>query len=516
MSRRAERPFVRLRVALAGLTLAISAAGLVVANAQPAAAGPGCGDIPVLSQTCHVVTDPVGTAASAAGSVASDAAQGVFDAMTTWVIDGAKSLVSDVADFIDRSTKPDPQAAWFQPSYHLMIGVGVAFLLPMLLFAVINALVHQDPSAAARAAFIKLPLACIGMYAATTVVGLLVAVSDNFSSFVGSTIGHSGAEFGKAMVAALSVMVASGNGIAPMLVALFGALMAFVVWVELVIRQAAVMIAVLFLPLGFAGLLWPAAAKWFKRLAEGLLALILSKFVITAIIGVGAAAMASGSFSANGFGNVVMGTAILLLAVFAPYALFKIIPVAELGLLAGFEGMSRRPMSAATGAVNHASNTQMLLASRAGGSTITSSGGAANAAGGGPGGGAPIGVGGGSTGSASGAGAAAGGVAAGGAAGGGAAAGGVAAGVAAGASALKKGVQTGTQAATTLGQGTIDVGGGYERSPRDVATGPQPSTTPPTGDPAPRGDGSPSGNGDRVPKSKPDVSGRATKGPSAT
>jgi hypothetical protein len=511
MSRRAERPFVRLRVALGGLTLAISAAGLfVVAKAQPAAAGPGCGDIPVLSQTCHVVTDPVGTAASVAGSVASDAAQGVFDAMTKWVIDGAKSLVNDVGDFIDRSTKPDPQAAWFQPSYHLMIGVGVAFLLPMLLFAVINALVHQDPSAAARAAFIKLPLACIGMYAATTVVGLLVAVSDNFSSFVGSTIGHSGAEFGKAMVAALSVMVASGNGIAPMLVALFGALMAFVVWVELVIRQAAVMIAVLFLPLGFAGLLWPAAAKWFKRLAEGLLALILSKFVITAIIGVGAAAMASGSFSANGFGNVVMGTAILLLSVFAPYALFKIIPVAELGLLAGFEGMSRRPMGAATGVVNHASNTQMLLASRAGGSTIASSGGAAKAAGGGPGGGAPIGVGGGSTGSASGAGSAGAG-----AAGAGAAAGGVAAGVAAGASALKKGAQTGTQAATTLGQGNVDVGGGHERSPRQAADY-QPSTAPASGDGAPSAHGSTSGNGARVPKSKPDVSGRGTKGPSAT
>ncbi len=509
MSLRAERPFGILRVALAGLTLAVSAAGLfVVAKAQPAVAGPGCGDIPVLSQTCHVVTDPVGTAASVAGSVASDAAQGVFDAMTTWVIDGAKSLVNDVADFIDRSTKPDPQAAWFQPSYHLMIGVGVAFLLPMLLFAVINALVHQDPSAAARAAFIKLPLACIGMYAATTVVGLLVAVSDNFSSFVGSTIGHSGAEFGKAMVAALSVMVASGNGIAPMLVALFGALMAFVVWVELVIRQAAVMIAVLFLPLGFAGLLWPAAAKWFKRLAEGLLALILSKFVITAIIGVGAAAMASGSFSAKGFGNVVMGTAILLLSVFAPYALFKIIPVAELGLLAGFEGMSRRPMSAATGAVNHASNTQMLLASRAGGSTITSSGGAAHAAGGGPGGGAPIGVGGGSTASASGAGGA-------GAAAGGAAAGGVAAGVAVGASALKKGAQTGTQAATTLGQGTVEVGGGHERSSRQAPAGYQPST-PPAPDGAPSADGSATGNGARVSKSKPDVSGRGTKGPSPT
>ena len=56
--------------------------------------------------------------------------------------------------------------------------------------------------------------------------------------------------------------------------ALVTAVGAFLIFLELLIRDAAIYVSVLFLPLVFAGLVWPAAAHWSKRLVETLVAII--------------------------------------------------------------------------------------------------------------------------------------------------------------------------------------------------------------------------------------------------
>ncbi len=80
-----------------------------------------------------------------------------------------------------------------------------------------------------------------------------------------------------------------------LLVALLVAVAAFVLWLELLIRAAAVYVAVLFLPLALATLVWPAVSHWCRRLVETLAALILSKFVIVAVLSLAAGAVASGT-----------------------------------------------------------------------------------------------------------------------------------------------------------------------------------------------------------------------------
>ena len=70
----------------------------------------------------------------------------------------------------------------------------------------------------------------------------------------------------------LSAAPAGGQPTAPAFVlfvggiaVVFGALM---VWVELLIRAAAVYVAVLFLPLALASLAWPAIAHWCRPLSK--------------------------------------------------------------------------------------------------------------------------------------------------------------------------------------------------------------------------------------------------------
>ena len=78
-------------------------------------------------------------------------------------------------------------------------------------------------------------------------------------------------------------------------------------WLELLIRSAAVYVAVLFLPLAIATLVWPAVSHWCRRLVETLAALILSKFVIVAVLSLAAGALSSGTA-----GTGVHGAGLLL------------------------------------------------------------------------------------------------------------------------------------------------------------------------------------------------------------
>jgi hypothetical protein len=121
-------------------------------------------------------------------------------------------------------------------------------------------------------------------------------------------------------------------------------------WLELVVRAAAIYVAVFFMPLALACYIWPAATGIAKRSVELLVALVLSKFIIVATLTLGAAALQGGP-SAD---NVVIGSAILLIAGFAPFCLLRLAPVVETGAIAHLEGLGRRPLRFASRAAGTA------------------------------------------------------------------------------------------------------------------------------------------------------------------
>jgi hypothetical protein len=74
--------------------------------------------------------------------------------------------------------------------------------------------------------------------------------------------------------------------------------------------------------------IWPKLEKWATRLAEALTALILSKFVIVAVLSVAAAALAD-SRASEGFNGVLAAGALLVFAAFAPLVLFRLVQFAD-------------------------------------------------------------------------------------------------------------------------------------------------------------------------------------------
>jgi len=264
--------------------------------------------------------------------------------LTKWVGAGASSLLTALGSVIDATTTPD-FGRGFTGEFAVMLVIGVVLTLPLLLLAIIRAIVLHDGGELARAVFLRVPVAMLLAAGAVGLVELCLAASDEMSSALLAASGRPvdgliGSLVGGMSAAGALTGPAGIGGFAAFLLALVAAIAAFLLWIELVIRSAAVAVATLFMPLALAGLVWPPTTHWARRLAETIAALILSKVVIAGTLALGGATIGSG----DGLGAFVEGVALILLATMAPFALLRMMPMIEAGAVGHLEGLSRRGM----------------------------------------------------------------------------------------------------------------------------------------------------------------------------
>jgi hypothetical protein len=281
----------------------------------------------------------------------------------------------------------------------------------MLLFAVLEGIGRGDLGMLARVVLVNVPLAAIATSAAYVVVQLLIATTDGLSHAVAISTGenterffrgairslgqagaHAGATGGTAVGGpgvGTAVGAASGATAVPLFVSFIAAVVAafaaFFVWIELLMRDAAIYVVALFMPLALAASIWPRWSSALRRTAELIVVVIASKFVIVAILSLAASLMAN---TGGRVEHVLAAGALMLLACFSPLVLFKLVPFAEGAMSAAYARQG-----AAGGAmrgVGMASSAQMMRATamthwgRSGGSGT--SGGAGGGSGGGMGG----------------------------------------------------------------------------------------------------------------------------------
>lgn len=287
-----------------------------------------------------------GVASSVGGQVAGLGAGAVLGSISNWVAAAAQWALGQLGGFLSSTTRPDLSARWFTSHFEVMAGVAAFVVVPMLLVSVMQAIARQDPAPMVRAGLVYLPLALLLTAVSVELVQLGLAAVDALCSTVAAGSGHDTERFLSGVATAVGGSAVSGQPGVPAFVTLVGSLVvlmgAFAVYLELIVRTAAIYLAVLFLPLALAGLVWPATAHWSKRLGETIAALLLSKLVIVTALSLAAAALGSGS--RGGFRDLLTGAALLLLSAFSPFALLRLIPAVEAGAVAHLEGASRRTL----------------------------------------------------------------------------------------------------------------------------------------------------------------------------
>ncbi len=322
---------------------------VVLATATKTHAAPGkCEVVAIFDPICEAGKTIAGKTKDLATAPFRYVAGGAVDMMTSWVSDTAQWILNRVVSFIDRTTTPRLDAAWFVERYRFMIGLAALVLVPMLMVAAIRSIVMQDAGQLLRSFFLHLPLAILSTFIAVFLVQAALAITDSMSDAVASGVAGDVSSIFDGAGATLteSVGVAGVPSFAIFIGSVILIIGSLFVWLELLVRSAAVTMTVFFLPLILAGLVWPVTARWTRRAIEVLAAIILSKFVIVAVISLATAALSDPG--KGGFGTVMSASALMLMAAFSPFALLRLIPVVEQGAINHLEGTGRRPLQLAT------------------------------------------------------------------------------------------------------------------------------------------------------------------------
>ena len=316
-------------------TINIGPKGSVPDASPPSGSGGGgvslnpC-NLPVVGNVCDAVAGAVKKAAAEAGEF-------VMRSVTAWVTNAAVWVAGKVGELIENTSSPDLRAGWFEGQYQAMLAIAGALALLMLMLAVIQSVIRQDIWILARAAFGYLPMAFIFAGVAIAATGLLVAITDDMSAAVVASLGTEQSDnLLQAVGDAYKNALDEDSGI-PLFGVFLGAIIlalgAFVLWLEMIIRDAAIYICVFFLPLTFVAMVWPATSRWARRLVELLIAIILAKFIIISILTLATAAIANTGVAESDtttFEQMLAGSAILVLAAWSPFALLRMIPMMEL------------------------------------------------------------------------------------------------------------------------------------------------------------------------------------------
>ena len=264
--------------------------------------------------------------------------------LTGWVGAGAVWVLHKSASVIGSTTEPNVHAPFFESEYKRMIELAALLTLPMLLLAIIEGLLRSNWEILQRA-LLAVPAAFLITAMAVVLVGIGVTLSDLMGQSVAAGAQGDAKKFFDHAAIVLGVLLAVGGVAghllaghapaaahvikgAPLFIVAVGSLYAFLaaglVLLELFMREVGIFATLLFVPIVMAARVWPRLSHWGRELTQGLVALILSKFAIVAILAFAAAAGSSWHPTV-----LLIAFALLTIAAISPAALFGIVRFAE-------------------------------------------------------------------------------------------------------------------------------------------------------------------------------------------
>ncbi len=277
--------------------------------------------VPVIQAGC-VVPD-------AASSLAGAASGSVLTSIGESFALGAETVLDAVFELITTTTTVDLTASYVTRNAAALASVALVLIVGLFVVQVVGAVVRQQPGGLVRAVT-GAAAAVLGTAAAAAVTqSLLVAVDaicDGIAVMAGTTIQDAVRRL--LDINALLQMSGTGAGAGgAALMIVFGLL--FIVGATLtlgtlLVRNALIVVAVVVAPLAFAGGTSTATSAWVRRWVQVTLALILSKLAIVIVFVVAVGMLGD----ARGVGALLAGLILLLLAVLAPWACFKVLDFA--------------------------------------------------------------------------------------------------------------------------------------------------------------------------------------------
>jgi|GEM_PF-7123792 len=309
----------------------------------------GCDAVSVgMRAGTHAVT-------SAASAAASGLAGDVMDQVAKWMVNAAQTVGGWVAKAMASTTTPELTSAWYQSEFGYLAMFGAALAGIVALLGLVSAALRQDPYALGEI-FYGIFRAGVVTAVAISLTLLALKVADGISADVlhympkglFQTLSSS---WGKSGWGGL------GSSALAFLIALVEVLIGILVWIELLFRDAAIYVAVLFLPVTLAAAIWPRLGGMQSKLVRVLGVFVALKPVMLIVLMTGGNLLAGGISFYGGLGpsvgTIIAGLVVLAMAGFAPWALMHLLgmEVGAMGVGGGRGRMGRAAGAGADGAV---------------------------------------------------------------------------------------------------------------------------------------------------------------------
>ena len=223
----------------------------------------------------------------------------------------------------------EPSFTAIGPAYNRMLAIAL-LLAGAFISAAVAERVLGGPRGAGWNVIPRTVAACMAAFAGLGVVEYLA----RYAALLPTAWAGSGGELNAGLQAGAAQMYVSGNQeqalgsfIGLLLVAILTLLLTLLLYVEMVLRAALILVTATFIPLVCVMAIWPRLSGAATRMAEFLVLLLMSKFVMVTAVYVGFSMVAYGAIPGNQ--GMAVGIATLLLAAFSPLLLMQGIRIGE-------------------------------------------------------------------------------------------------------------------------------------------------------------------------------------------
>ncbi|MDT3444467.1 hypothetical protein [Pseudofrankia sp. BMG5.37] len=277
------------------------------------------------------------------GNLVGSGIQDVLKALIEVLVGAFRDRTSDLlSELFAASTRPHLTASSYLAGngpYHTVATFSGALLVGALLVGVIQGLLSGEPGQAFARMGRQLPVAVLAIAGLPWLVDRLLTIADALA----------GAVLPADTAATLTDRMAlppsqDAPGLLLTLVVFVGGVL---LYMELIVRDTLVLIVVALAPLSLAASVLPAARAAAGQLARMVAAAVLAKPAIFLALRIGIDQLNEGANSDGGtsWGQYLLGLTTVVVAVFMPAVVWRLIPIVEAYALA--QGLSRAPFHAA-------------------------------------------------------------------------------------------------------------------------------------------------------------------------
>ncbi|AEH11739.1 hypothetical protein FsymDg_4491 [Candidatus Protofrankia datiscae] len=267
----------------------------------------------------------------------SDGTDGFLESVGSAFANMAADLSASIFNFAAQQTAIDLNKDYIVNNYNIVFGVAILVVTGLFMCACIAGAIRGDAHLLGRS-LASTGTAIFGSFVMLTLLQMVLSAADGMSEAFGD-----GAPLGASLVAQLRALPQQGNFALDMVLSLLVALFSFALFLVLYIRKIAIIAVAVFIPLYLAGQPAMSTRDWMKRAMEILAALILAKPVIYAIFTLGASI--AGDSTGSGMDQtltILSGIVIMAAAVFSPFALLRVIGMADVQLMQVVGAAGRR------------------------------------------------------------------------------------------------------------------------------------------------------------------------------